>query len=164
MKFFNNWWGINENISPLELSARAAVMFLICLLLIRASGMRPFSRHNTMDTIITFLIGGIVSRGIVGATPFFSCVAGAVVIILLNKAVAKFALLGPATEKTMKGEYMLLYNGGKFYKENMRKAELTESDIYEELRLQCQLGSLEKINTVYLEKTGKVSFVKTDEG
>ncbi|RYY64942.1 MAG: DUF421 domain-containing protein, partial [Chitinophagaceae bacterium] len=91
MEFLNHYWGIKEHISPLELSARAVVMFFVSLLLLRLSGMRPFGRENTFDTIITFLIGGILSRGVVGATPFFSCIAGAVAILLANKALAKLS-------------------------------------------------------------------------
>ncbi len=72
MKFMNEWWGVNENISPLEIAARSAVMFLIALLLMRMAGMRPFGKGEPFDNIITFLIGGILSRGVVGATPFFS--------------------------------------------------------------------------------------------
>lgn len=71
MQFLNQWWGIQENISPIEIAERSAVMFIIALILIRISGMRPFGKGNGVDTIITFLIGAILSRGIVGATPFF---------------------------------------------------------------------------------------------
>ena len=39
MKFLTEWWGINQNISPLEIAARSAVMFLVALLLMRATGM-----------------------------------------------------------------------------------------------------------------------------
>src|SRR2546421_5320305 len=85
MRFLNDWWGINENISPLEISARAIVMFLIALVLIRLSGMRPFAKEQSFDTIITFLVGGILVRGVVGATPFFSTIAAAIVILLLHR-------------------------------------------------------------------------------
>lgn len=163
MEFLNDWWGIKENISPLELSARAAVMFFVCLLLLRLSGMRPIGKESTLDTIITFLIGGILSRGVVGATPFFSCIAGAIVILVLNKALAKLSTASKGFEKVVKGGVVSLYRNGEFQYRNMRRTEITEKDIYEDLRVQCQLNSLDKIDEVLLEKRGKVSFVKKEE-
>jgi uncharacterized membrane protein YcaP (DUF421 family) len=48
MEFLNEWWGINENITPLEIAARSAVMFIIALLLIRMAGMRPFGKGKVL--------------------------------------------------------------------------------------------------------------------
>ena len=48
-------------------------------------------------------------------------------------------------------------------KENMGHVNITEHDILEDLRLQVQLGSLEKIEEVYMERTGEISFVKKEE-
>ena len=159
MEFLNQWWGINENISPLEIAARSAVMFLIALVLIRMSGMRPFGKGNGVDTIISFLIGAILSRGVVGATPFLSTVASAIVILFIHNLIAKLCLHSEWMERIIKGRRYLLYKNGSFVKENMSKADVSEKDIYEELRIQCQLGTLAKIEEVNMERTGEISFV-----
>src|SRR5947209_8494309 len=62
-------WGVKENIAPLEIAARAFVMFFIALALIRISGMRAFGSGSAFDNIIVFLIGAILSRGVIAATP-----------------------------------------------------------------------------------------------
>jgi uncharacterized membrane protein YcaP (DUF421 family) len=92
MKFLNDWWGINENISPLEIAARSAVMFIAALLLIRLAGMRPFGKGEPFDQIIAFLIGGILSRGVVAATPFVPTIVSMIVIILVHKLFAKLSI------------------------------------------------------------------------
>jgi uncharacterized membrane protein YcaP (DUF421 family) len=162
MKFLNDWWGINENISPLEIAARAAVMFVVALLLIRISGMRPFGRDTAFDTIITFLIGGILSRGVVGATPFISTVAGALAIVLVHKLFSKFSFYGKKVERAIKGESYLLYQNGQFLKENLHKANITESDIFDQLRTALHTDTLDKVKEVYMEKTGEISFIKKE--
>jgi len=162
MEFLNQWWGINENIAPLEIAARAAVMFLIALLLIRLSGMRPFGKGNGVDTIISFLIGSILSRGVVGATPFFSTVAAAAVILLVHNMMVKLSLYNRWMERSVKGRTYLLYENGNFIKENMQKANVSEKDIYEELRLQCKLDTLHQIEKVSMERTGEISFIKKE--
>lgn len=160
MKFVNSWWGINENISPLEIAARSAVMFVIALLLMRMAGMRPFGKGEPFDNIISFLIGGILSRGVVAATPFFSTIISMVVIIVIHKLLAKLSIYSKWFGAQVKGEKVLLYRDGVFMKANMNKVNITEHDILEDLRLEVQLGSLENIEEVYMERTGKISFVK----
>ena len=160
MKFMNEWWGINENITPMEIAARSAVMFLIALLLMRMAGMRPFGKGEPFDNIITFLIGGILSRGVVGATPFFSTIFSMAVIIIIHKILAKLSIYSKWFGAKVKGEKILLYKNGAFIKENMARTNITEHDILEDLRLEVQLGSLDAIREVYMERTGEISFVK----
>ncbi len=163
MKFLNDWWGINENISPMEIAARAAVMFLIALLLMRIGGMRPFGKGEPFDNIITFLIGGILSRGVVGATPFFSTVAATIVILLVHKLLAKLSIYNKWIGEKVKGKRILLYKNGNFIRKNMERVCITEHDILEDLHLEVQLGSLEKIEEAYMERSGKISFVRKEE-
>lgn len=163
MKFMNEWWGINENISPVEIAVRSALMFLIALLLMRMAGMRPFGKGEPFDNIITFLIGGILSRGVVAATPFFSTVISMVVIILIHKLLAKLSIYSKWFGAKVKGEKVLLYRDGMFIQKNMSKVNITKHDILEDLRLEVQLANLEKIQEVYMERSGKISFVKKEE-
>ena len=162
MKFLNQWWGINENISPLEIAARSAVMFVVALLLIRMAGMRPFGKGEPFDQIITFLIGGILSRGVVGATPFIPTVVSMIVIILVHKVFAKLSIYNKWFGAKVKGEKILLYRDGNFMPENMRRVNITEHDILEDERLQLQSADLNKVTEVYLERTGKISFIKKE--
>lgn len=156
----NEWWGINENISPLEIAARSAVMFIAALLLMRMAGMRPFGKGEPFDNIITFLIGGILSRGVVGATPFFSTVFSMAVIIVIHKIFAKLSIYSKWFGATVKGERILLFREGVFEKKNMNRVNITEHDILEDLRLTIQSDSLESIKEVYMERSGEISFVK----
>ncbi|MGZ3851621.1 MAG: DUF421 domain-containing protein [Flavisolibacter sp.] len=162
MKFLNEWWGINENISPLEIAARSAVMFIAALLLIRLAGMRPFGKGEPFDQIITFLIGGILSRGVVAATPFVPTIVSMIVIILVHKLFAKLSIYNKWFGARVKGEKVLLYRDGTFIRENMHRVNITEHDILEDLRLEVQLGNMEKIQEAYMERTGKISFVKKE--
>ena len=162
MKYVNAFWGINENISPFEIAARSAVMFIVALLLMRMAGMRPFGKGEPFDNIITFLIGGILSRGVVGATPFFSTIVSMIVIIIIHKVLAKLSIYSKWFGAKVKGEKLLLYREGNFIEKNMQKANITEHDILEDLRLEVQLNTLDKIEEVYMERSGKISFVKKE--
>ena len=159
----NGWWGINENISPLEIAARSAVMFVIALLLMRMAGMRPFGKGEPFDNIITFLIGGILSRGVVGATPFFSTVFSMAVILIIHNILAGLSVYSKWVGAKVKGEKIVLFREGVFIKKNMNSTNITEHDILEDLRLELQSDSLDAIKEVYMERSGKISFVKKKE-
>ena len=163
MKFLNDWWGINENITPLEIAARSAVMFIVALLLIRMAGMRPFGKGESFDKIITFLIGAILSRGVVGATPFFSTIASMIVIILIHKILSKLSIYSKWFGEKAKGKTLVLYDNNQFVKQNMDKTNISENDIMEDLRLNLQMDSLEKIERICMERTGEISFVKKEQ-
>ena len=163
MKFLNDWWGINENISSLEIAARSAVMFLVVLLLIRVAGMRPFGKGEPFDQIISFLIGGVLSRGVVGATPFIPTIVSIIVMLMVHKLFSKLSVYNKWIGEKVKGKKILLYKNGKFLETNMQKVSITEHDILEDLRIEVQLGSLEKISEAYMERTGELSFVKKEE-
>ena len=163
MRFLNDWWGINENIAPAEIMLRAVVMFIITVLMLRIYGMRPFGKESTFDTIITFFIGGILVRGIVGATPFFSTVAAAIAILLIHKIMSKLSFYNKAFGWLVKGKPLLLYKDGNFHIENMKKNDITEHDICEEMRIVSQANSFDKIKEIYLERTGEISFVKKEQ-
>jgi len=163
MKFMNDWWGINQNISPVEIAARSAVMFIVALLLMRITGMRPFGKGEPFDQIIAFLIGGILSRGVVGATPFISTIISMVVIVFIHKVLAKLSIYNKTFGATVKGKKVLLYRNGVFLWGNMNSVDITENDILEDLRLEVQLASLDSIAEVYMERTGKISFVKKEK-
>jgi hypothetical protein len=65
--------GVNNDISPMNWQEVICNVFynpVLCTL----SGMRPFGKGNAFDNIIIILLG-CLSRGVVGATPFFSAVA-----------------------------------------------------------------------------------------
>jgi uncharacterized membrane protein YcaP (DUF421 family) len=160
MEIYSEWWGVNENITPGELAARAVVMFVIALILMRVAGMRPFGKGDAFDNIITFLIGGILSRGIIGATPFISCVAGGIAIIVLHKILSKLGVYNSKLERLTKGKSIQLFKAGEFIEPNMKKASITKQDVQEELRINCQLNDLTNIEEVYIERTGEISFVK----
>lgn len=163
MKFMNDWWGIEENLSPVDMLIRASAMFVIALLLMRMTGMRAFSKDSSIDNIILFLIGGILSRGVVGASPFFSTVAAAIGIILVHKLIAKLSLYSRAFEKTVKGNRILLYDREGFKYGHMLTANISKGDIFEDLRLKLHTEDLGEVEQIFMEETGSLSFIRRSE-
>jgi uncharacterized membrane protein YcaP (DUF421 family) len=164
MEFYNEWWGVNEHISPGEIACRSLVMFIICLILIRISGMRPFGKGNAFDNIITFLIGAVLARGIVGATAFIPTAVSGLVLVLIHRVLGELCIKSTAFEELINGKSNILYKDGDFIKRNMDKANITRNDIFEELRLKCHQAQLDEIEEIHIETTGEISFIRKKAG
>ena len=153
-------WGVNEHITPSEIAARAFVMFFIALGLIRISGMRAFGKGSAFDSIVTFLVGGILVRGVIAATPFISSVVAGFVLVLIHRILSLLAVGSTTIGNIVKGKKFILYKDGDFVHKNMLRTGITKHDILEGLRKDLQSEDLHLIEDVNMERNGEVSFVK----
>ena len=128
MEFLTEWWGVEDNISPLEVAARGAVM----LLLLRFTGMRSFSKGIVFDNVIIILLGSVLGRGVVRSTPFFSALIGGIALLLIHKLISRLTFYNKWTGRQIKGNPTLLFKEGKFLFDNMKDCDITEHDILEE--------------------------------
>lgn len=163
MDFLTEWWGIVDNISPLEVAARATAMFVIMLVLLRFTGMRSFSKGSVFDNVIIILLGAVLGRGVVGGTPFFSALIGGIVLLIIHKFISKLTFYNKWAGRHIKGQPTLLYENGKFLYNNMKECDITEHDILEELRINCRCKHLDGFAEVYMERSGKISFIKKQD-
>ena len=152
-------WGKNENISIPEIMGRAAVMFILMIVMIRITGMRSFGKGDVFDNILTILLGSVLARGIVGATPFLSALAGGIIIMFIHYILSNLSFYHKWVGRSVKGKHTLLYSNGEFIWENMKAANITKHDIEEQMRVNLHVKSFDNIEEIYFERTGKVSFI-----
>jgi heme A synthase len=62
--------GEGKELTILQMSVRAFAMFIIYVVLIRIAGLRTFAKQSTFDNIIVIMLGAVLARGVVGASPF----------------------------------------------------------------------------------------------
>lgn len=152
-------WGDGEKLDLLQMSVRAVCMFFIAFLLIRLGGMRIFGKRSPFDTIIIIMMGAILARGVIGASPFWSTVAASTTMVVINRIMAWSCAANDAVNDVIKGKRLLLYENGQMHWDNMKVAALSKSDLMESLRLETKQDSLEKIEKAYMETNGRISFL-----
>jgi uncharacterized membrane protein YcaP (DUF421 family) len=156
-------WGEGENLTALQMSVRAAVLFIITLVLIRAGGVRIFGRRSSYDVIIMITMGAILARCIVGASPFLPTVCAAIVMIAIHRFLGWLVLKSPVMESLIKGKPDLIYKDGEIMYENLKRASLTTTDLFESLHLETKQDSLEKVEKAFIETNGRISFIMKEE-
>ena len=156
----NEIFGSGPVLMPWQMAARAFVMFFIALLLIRAGGMRIFGEKSAFDYVIVIMLGAILSRGITGSSPFFSTVAACAIMILIHKILGWLAMKHEWVGKIVKGYRHSLYKNGEMNYKNMQKTSISKDDLMEGVRLEINSDSLEQVQQIFIEKTGKISVVK----
>jgi len=153
-------FGSGKDLTVIQMSARSVVVFIIALILLRISGRRSFSLRSPLDNIITIILGAVLSRAIVGASPFLPVIAASTVLVLIHRLIAYGIVHHPGFSKLVSGEKILLFKEGDFIKQNMDKALVCTEEVLQEVRKTAQTENLDKIEKIYMEKNGEVNSVK----
>ncbi len=163
MNLIHDLLGNSKDLTPLQMSLRGIIVFIIGLILIRISGRRSFGMRMPLDNIITVLIGAILSRAVVAASPFIATIVTCTAIAFIHRIFALIGLYNNTFDSWIKGKSRLLYKNGVLNRKLMRKSLLDENDINEGVRINSNLKSMEETDSIYLERDGQISVVKKQE-
>jgi uncharacterized membrane protein YcaP (DUF421 family) len=143
----------------MDIVIRAAVAFLIILLLTRIVGRRELNTLEPFDLILLVTIGDLVQQGVTqndfsvtGLTLAVGTIA--VLTVLFSYLPWRFQVLRPVLE----GEPVILIEDGNVIEKNLRRHRLTKEEVAAEARCQ-QIDSFEQVRWAVLETSGKISFI-----
>ena len=153
-------FGVGEDLNMINMAMRALVMFFIALLLIRISGRRSFGAGSPFDNIVVIMLGAILSRAVVGASPFMSTVAAGIVLCIVHRLLAMLAARSHTISHLLKGREGILYKEGRLYEDNMKRFNLSMGDIEQGIRIAGNVTSLEEVKEVWMERSGQISVIK----
>ncbi len=156
--------GHGEDLTPLQMAVRAVIIFFVTLILIKIGGVRMFARRSAVDTILMITLGAVLSRAIVGASPFISIIVAATVLVIIHRVLGFLSVKSKLVELFAKGKHTVLYEHGKIVRKNLERTSISEGDLMESLRLETQDTSLDKVDKAYLEDNGRISFILKKEG
>ena len=153
-------WGRGSDLNCLQMSCRAAACFFIALILIRFTGMRVFGIQSAFDTCIIIMLGAVLGRAVVGASPFISTICASTVLVVIHKIIGELSVKNQRISHLVKGRPLSLYKDGILNERNMRKCCLSYGDVMEEIRIKLNQNGLENIEEIFMERTGKISFIE----
>jgi uncharacterized membrane protein YcaP (DUF421 family) len=162
-ELINDIFGQGRDLTTLQMTARAILMFFITLSLIRLGGVRIFGKRGSFDNIIAVMMGALLSRGVTGASPFLGVVAATTAMVIIHRVLGASAVRNKIIERFVKGRKVILFKDGKLLHNNLMRACMSLNDILESLRLETKQDSLDKVEVVTMETNGRISFIMKNQ-
>src|SRR5437763_8722851 len=144
------WW---------ELIARAVLVYLFLLVLLRLTGKRQVGQLAPFDLVLLLILSNAVQNAMNGGDNSFT--AGALLAAVL---VAVNGLVGYATfrskwlEGLVEGRPKVLIHNGKLYESVLRAQRLTHHELMAALR-RGGGGGVEHVHVAILENNGQIRLV-----
>ena len=148
-----------EQLSILQASDRAIVVFIILIAYVRIGKKRFLSGATAFDAILIIIIGSLSSRAISGTAPFFASLAATLVLILFHWLISLIASNWLLFSALIKGRDTPIIIDGRVNKKNLKKTHMSTDDLAEDLR-QAGVMSSEEVREARLERSGKLSVIR----
>jgi uncharacterized membrane protein YcaP (DUF421 family) len=151
-----------KDLTFLQVSIRGVVVFIAALIMVRLSSKRSLAEKTAFDAVLVVIIGSMLARVINGSEAFFPTLGTGFVLVLLHRLFGIAAYYSHAFGFLVKGTPTVIVQNGRLECKNMFWNHISKHDLEEDMRLEAQTEDLSKIKTARLERSGEISFVKTE--
>ena len=103
MQTINELFGQGFNLTILQMTLRAILIFFIALVLIRYTGMRMFGIKSAFDICVTIILGAVLARAIVGASPFIPTTVASIALVIVHKIIGALSVNHQMISHLVKG-------------------------------------------------------------
>tara|TARA_R110000824_G_scaffold25838_7_gene89574 strand:- start:4783 stop:5340 length:558 start_codon:yes stop_codon:yes gene_type:complete len=144
-----------EQIALIALSAFA--MYVTVILLTRLAGVRSFSKMSGFDFAVTVAIGSVLGSVILSKNPPIAHGVAALIFLFgLQIGMAVLRSRFPGLQLLADNKPRLIMIGGEIQHDQLKKAKMTESDLWAKLR-EANAFNFSQVLAVIAETTGDVS-------
>ncbi|MPS98050.1 MAG: DUF421 domain-containing protein [Pseudomonas sp.] len=150
---------LDLDIHPFELLMRAAVVYALLLLMMRATGRRTVGQFTPFDLLVVMLVSEAAGPSMTGSDQ--SLPGGlivCVVLIALNTLIGFVTARWRGAEKLLEGEAILIGRNGQIFDAVRKKHRVSQNDVEKALReADCEE---QDIRCMFLEADGSISIQK----
>jgi uncharacterized membrane protein YcaP (DUF421 family) len=160
-------WGIFGGDRPefpltvMQLAARATLVYLAGLAIVRLGKSRLMSRATPLDVILGFILGSLLSRGITGHAALSDTFIASACLVAIHWVTTSLSCRWSQFDRCLKGNSVLLVKDGQVLQENLRQSHLSDEDLQEAIRLQG-INSLNNVDFATKERNGEISVIKSE--
>jgi uncharacterized membrane protein YcaP (DUF421 family) len=144
------------NLSTLQMGARALVVYVVTLAIIRLGKKRFMGRATAFDVIVGIVLGSIASRAITGNAPMVPALTAAAVVMALHWGFSAVAVRWEFFGKVIKGRSRILIKDGEVDEDELCAAHMTRRDLLVAVREQG-VSEISQVSEARLERDGSVS-------
>jgi uncharacterized membrane protein YcaP (DUF421 family) len=142
-----------------HMAARAVLMYVILVLIVRGAKKRFLSNATAFDFILTVMIGAIAARAMTGGAPFFPATLGILVMVAMHWVLSALSRDSALLSGWVKGYSTVLVRNGVVQAEALRAAHMSRDDLDEDLR-EKGVADASQVREARLERSGKLSAIK----
>lgn len=149
----------SEDLGFGHMAARAFVMYIALIVVVRSAKKRFLSNATAFDFILTVMVGAIAARAMTGGAPFFASLLGLLVLVWMHWIFSALARQSPTFGNLIKGHPTLLVKDGKVQHDALRAAHMSMEDLEDDLR-EKSVAAVSDVKDARLERSGKLSVIK----
>ena len=147
-----------EAISWWQMSLRAALIFVLGVLIVRFAATRAFGKWSALDIIFAIVVGSNLGRAMTGSAPFVATLIATLVLVVLHGLLARASVRWPWLGSLTKGSSVVLVKDGVADRAQMERSGIGDGDIRMALR-SAGHTDLEDVDTVSLERNGDITTI-----
>jgi uncharacterized membrane protein YcaP (DUF421 family) len=147
-----------QDIGWLQMSLRAALIFLLGVLIVRFAATRAFGKWSALDIILAVIVGSNLSRALTGSAPFLPTLIATVLLVILHGLLAMAAARWSWLSTLTKGSSVWLVKDGEMDEAAMRRAGIGEGDLRMALRAAGH-NDLASVKAASLERNGDINVI-----
>lgn len=144
------WW---------ELVLRSVVVYVVLIVMLRLSGKRQIGQLSAFDLVLLLVLSNAVQNSMnAGDNSLVGGLLSAATLVTLNWVAGFITYRSKRFERLVEGRPQILIHHGRVYTEVMRRAQLSEHELAQELREAGYAGPSE-VETAILENDGTITFL-----
>jgi uncharacterized membrane protein YcaP (DUF421 family) len=151
-----------KQLTFLQISIRGVIVFAATLVMVRISSKRSLAEKTAFDATLLVIIASVLARAINGSAAFWPTLGTGFVLVVLHRLLGIVAFYSHGFGILIKGKAVVLVENGKLQRENMRLNHISEHDLEEDMRLDAATEDLSKIRVARIERSGDISFIKSE--
>jgi len=140
-------------------AARAAAVYVLMLVVIRALGKRTVGNFSAFDLLVALMLGEVVDEIIYGDVRFIQGTVAIVAIGALTYADSWLAYFDHGMESILEGKPTIVVRDGEFEWKGMRQERMNEKDVLGQLRGHG-IQDMREVHLAVVEHDGSVSVLK----
>jgi uncharacterized membrane protein YcaP (DUF421 family) len=142
-----------------QVAARAIVVYIVGVAIVRVGKSRSIARTTTLDVILAFILGSLLSRGITGHASLSGTSIACAALVACHWALTAAACRSHAFGTILKGHSRQVVKDGEMLRIAMRHSNISTNDLFEQMRL-AGIGDLSEVAEAYKERNGEISFIR----
>jgi uncharacterized membrane protein YcaP (DUF421 family) len=161
--FSEEYFGASDDLGILPMMVRALIIFISTLVFLRIAGRRSFGQATAFDLCVTVLLGAVLSRAIVGASPMFPTLAAGAILVLAHRLIGILAARWKILDVLINGKERVLIENGRKNQKEFRSALTSDKDIEEAIRKKLGDADMDAVMRAVLERNGEITIVPYPE-